>query len=238
MGTCEKSNDEQNNQNNPILSLPKCDCLFCSETNPEIKTAKMFLINRCEIPLDKLDIHGDLNKFFIGWRQNCYNGPPGYLKNFMPPEGWTAIGINVLGKYDNGDNTWLGTKNKDGEWYTGYHGIRDQDAVYGILMNGFKIGYRHAHKYDYNTNPLTRIYHMQCDEGVYFTPEINEANSYTGVIKYNEYNLRIVFMCRINPLKVRIAYLGGNKEYWLTNGTTDEVRPYRILFKIEQNIFY
>ena len=41
-------------------------------------------------------------------------------------------------------------------------------------------------------------------------------------------------MCRINPYKVRIADKEG-AEYWLTNGGTDEVRPYRILFKFENN---
>ena len=172
----------------------------------------------------------------IYWMEKkYYNGPPGYLKKFIPPEGWTTIGINVLGKYDNGDNTWLGRQNIPGEWYIGYHAIRNQKAIYGILMNGFKIGYQHYYNNDYNKNPLTYNIYKLCGEGVYFTPDINVAKSYTEIIKYNEYNLRIVFMCRINPLKVRIADLGENNECWLTNVTTDEVRPYRILFKFESN---
>ena len=81
---------------------------------------------------------------------------------------------------------------------------------------------------------MTYYNYFNCGRGVYFTPEINEANSYTDIIKYNQYNLRIVFMCRINPYKVRIADKEG-AEYWLTNGGIDEVSPYRILFKFENN---
>ena len=233
MGASEQSNVKQI-EKCPIKSLPKCDCIVCSAVNQEIKIAKMFLLYRCDVPLDKLDKEYDLTSGFNGWRQRSQNGPPGYTKKFIPPIGWTAIGINVLNKYDNGDNTWIGTANVDGEWYIGYHGIKSKDAVLGILKSGFLIGPGQTYEKGYNINPLTYISHMCCEKGAYFTPDINEANSYTDIIKYNEYNLRIVFMCRINPRRVRIADLGGHKEYWLTNGMTDEVRPYRILFKYEK----
>ena len=227
-----------NNSNNPFKSLPKCNCEICSAVNQEMKIIKMFLIYRCNVPLDKLDKTYDLTSGFTGWRQESHNGPPRYLKKFIPPFGWTAIGINVLNKYDNGDNTWIGTSNVDGEWYIGYHGIKDKEAVLGILMNGFLIGPGQMYEKVNNTNPLSYYNHMWGDKGAYFTPDINEAERYTGIIKYNEYNLRIVFMCRINPQRVRTVDIGGNREYWITNGTTDEVRPYKILFKFENNINY
>ena len=227
-----------NNHNNILLmnnlnsSLEKCGSILSSEKNQNIKICKMFLLFDCLVPEIMLDKRGDCTS---GWRQNGQNGPPSYLKNFNPPIGWIAIGINVLDKYDNGDNTWLGTANIKGEWYIGYHGIRNKNAINGILRNGFIIGPRQNYEESYNNNILTQNSHMLCDKGAYFTPEIDEAKKYTGIIKYNEYNLRIVFMCRINPKKVRIAELGSNKEYWLTNGTTDEVRPYRILIKFDDN---
>ena len=50
-------------------------------------------------------------------------------------------------------------------------------------------------------------------------------------------------MCRVNPYKVRIADIGGGKEYWIVEGDKlgdlfgqrriGEVRPYRILVSKE-----
>ena len=39
----------------------------------------------------------------------------GYLKNYSPPLGFIGIGLQVFNLYDNGDNTWIGNKNKPGE---------------------------------------------------------------------------------------------------------------------------
>ena len=90
-----------------------------------------------------------------------------------------------------------------------------------------------------NINPLTWYNYSKCGEGVYFTNEINEAYNYTDPIPYNGNNYRIVFMCRVNPYKVRIADIGENNEYWIVDGDklgdlfgrkrSDVVRPYRIL---------
>lgn len=118
----------------------------------------------------------------------------------------------------------------------GYHGIRDKNAIKPILQNGFIIGERQQYESSNNENALTNFNYMYCQKGAYFTPDIDEANSYTEVINYNEYSFRIVLMCRINPFRVRIVHAYNNIEYWLTNGLTDEVRPYRILFKFENNI--
>ena len=93
-----------------------------------------------------------------------------------------------------------------------------------------------TYKGSYNNNLLTKYNYMLCKEEAYFTPNMNEANEYTDIIKYNNYDLRVVFMCRINPHKVRITNTFDNNEYWLTNGKIDEVRPYRILFHFENKI--
>ena len=227
-----------NNSNiiKPLKNLNR-NSLIYSETNLGIKIAKIFLINECGISLSLLDNKGDLDSNFNGWRMNSFNGPPGYLKNFYPPIGWTTIGLKVWGKYDKGDNTWFGTSNVLGEWYIGYHGIKTKNSIYGILTNGFIKGPNQSFANYKNINPLSYKNYYLCQEGAYFTPEINEARSYTDIIKYNQYNLRIVFMCRINPYKVRIADKRGIAEYWITNGGTDEVRPYRILFKFENNAY-
>ena len=36
-------------------------------------------------------------------------------------------------------------------------------------------------------------------------------------------------MLRVKPDKIRIAQT--NQDYWVLNGTSDEIRPYRILIK-------
>ena len=50
-------------------------------------------------------------------------------KDYNPPLGWIGIGLKVLDKYDNGDNTWIGMKNLPREWCVAYHGVaRDQPS--------------------------------------------------------------------------------------------------------------
>ena len=41
---------------------------------------------------------------------------------YNPPKGWIGFGLNVLGKYDNGNNDWLACNGREGEWCVAYHG--------------------------------------------------------------------------------------------------------------------
>jgi hypothetical protein len=41
--------------------------------------------------------------------------------DYSPPEGWQRFGMNVAGKFADGD-TWLGMSNVQGEWCVAYHG--------------------------------------------------------------------------------------------------------------------
>ena len=178
-------------------------------------------------------------------RTGCKNGPKGYLKDYHPPIGWTGIGLKVASMYDNGNNVWLGNDNCNGEWYIGYHGVKSIEAIHGICIDGFRRGDGQAYENSVNINPLTNKKFPKCEEGVYFTNEIKEAKKYTKLIKYNGNKYRIVFMCRVNPYKVRIAKVIGGGEYWIVKGDklgdlrgikrSDEVRPYRILMLKEKN---
>ena len=212
----------------PIQNNNNLDLSFEEATN--------FLVEGCQISPNILDSRGNRQS---GWRIGGKNGPPGYLKDYYPPIGWTGIGLKVAFLYDNGDNVWLGNDNCDGEWYIGYHGVKTIEAIQGICYDGFRRGDRQSYKDNYNINPLNNHLHLKCGEGVYFTNEINVALSYSMPIPYNGNSYRIVFMCRVNPYKVRIADIGNNKEYWIVDGDklgdlfgykrSDEVRPYRIL---------
>ena len=95
---------------------------------------------------------------------------------------WNWIKSNYL--YDNGNNTWIGTSNINGEWYIGYHGTKTMTSISGIVMNGFKRGDDQQCKNYVNINPLNNLIYPKCGEGVYFTPDINEAKTYTNTISY------------------------------------------------------
>ena len=225
-----------------LPNKPKNSSIFQSNifSNLSIEEAKQFLLHGCNISPQVLDDKGTTQS---GWRIGQKNGHPFFLKEYKPPIGWTAIGLRVLNLYDNKDNTWIGTNIKFGEWYIGYHGVRDVKAIIGICNEGFKRGPRQIHQNSPNENPLNNFKYHKCGEGVYFTPDIEEAKAYALPIDYNNHKYRIIFMCRINPYEVRIANL-GDKEYWIVEGDllgdmlaknrTDLVRHYRILVLREQ----
>ena len=231
-----KNIQTQNLNNTQILPKPR----ITESQIISFQEAKNFLYYKCGISSSILDDQGTTK---TGWRKGAKSGPPGYLKDYIPPISWTAIGLKVKNLYDYGNNEWIGTNNTPGEWYIGYHGVKTIEAIQNIYSQGFRRGDGQMHKNDPNKNPLNKNIYPICGEGVYFTPDISEAESYAQFIMYNNYNYKIVFMCRINPKYVKIADLGKNKEYWIVEGDklgdlngkkrSDVVRPYRILFKRE-----
>ena len=196
-----------------------------------IDEAKDFLTNCCGVPLYKLDSAGDLAYDSPYWRVGKYNGPPGHLKKFLPPQGWTAVGLKVINLYDGGNNTWLGTSNSYGEWFIGYHGVKSSIAIRNICMQGFIKGPGQAEKDSNNMNSINNYFYPKCGEGVYLAQDINQAADCTRPIQYKYKNYQVVFMCRINPNAVKISDQGYEKDYYITNGQSDEVRPYKILIK-------
>ena len=195
------------------------------------------LLEGCLISPYMFDPQGDRNS---GWGEGESRGPPHHLQKYYPPLGWNGYGLRVYGKYDNGDNTWLGYSNVEGEWYIAYHGTGDSFVVKNIIEKGFQSGSRQAYKDSNNMNPLSNGNKPICGEGVYVTPVIGEAQRYSQGINFGGNSYYFVFMCRINPYKVRFADKGF-PPYWIVSGDpigsqnakkyTDEIRPYRILLK-------
>ena len=70
-----------------------------------------------------------------GWGINETRGGEPY----NPPEGWIRYGLNVVGKYDNGNDDWLAFDNRKGEWCIAYYGVaqgktsNDAKKVVGII---------------------------------------------------------------------------------------------------------
>ena len=154
-------------------------------------------------------------------------------KDYDPPLGWKGIGLRVLDKFDNGDNTWLGMTNEPGEWCVAYHGVaRDQTSE--------KVKYVTGEICKTTFNPGKNQVHDICDDlfhpgkkvgvGVYCTPKIETAgDNYAGISVINGIKYLTVLMVRVKPEAIRNCKCYD--DYWVVNGTTDEIRPYRILYK-------
>ena len=85
--------------------------------------------------------------------------------------------------------------------------------------------------------------HEDCDDklhpghkvgkGVYCTPKIESAEEYAGISEINGEKYKTVLMTRVNPEAIRNC--NCRDDYWVVNGTPDEIRPYRILYKKEDS---
>ena len=161
-----------------------------------------------------------------GWGENEHRGG----KPYNPPLGWIGIGLKVLDKYE--DNIWIGKNNTKGEWCVAYHGVAGRQTsdnvkkVTGLIYKGeFKPGSGQVHQNHLDVcHPNKRV-----GVGVYCTPHISIAESYSGISTINGKNYRTVLMTRVNPTAIR--HCSDQPNYWVVNGKTDEIRPYRILYK-------
>ena len=186
------------------------------------------IMQACKLKKSQLDPRGNR---VDGWGVDEKRGN----KPYNPPLGWIGIGLNVLDKYDDGDNTWIGMSNIEGEWCVAYHGVggllNDSEKVKNItgliISTTFKKGDRQAHSY------CEDQYHpgKNVGDGVYCTPNIDTAGFYAGISKINNDSYKTVLMVRVKPEAIRGCGCLGAKDYWVVNGTTDEIRPYRILYK-------
>ena len=183
------------------------------------------ILSGCKLSKGQLDARGNR---VDGWGVNEKRGG----KPYDPPIGWKGIGLRVTDKYDNGNNTWIGMDNSKGEWCVAYHGVGrnlnspDVKKITGLIVKGgFEPGKNQACKEYPDLNHPGR----NVGEGVYCTPKINKAETYSGVSQINDKKYKTVLMVRVKPDALR--YCKKEPDYWVVNGTTDEIRPYRILYK-------
>ena len=155
-----------------------------------------------------LDHRGD-NKN-QGWGYNETRGGRPYI----PPKGWIGYGLKVWGKYDKGDNNWIAHNGVQGEWCVAYHGASQK----------LNQNYKQMRDVDDANHPGQKV-----GEGVYCSPNPNVLDQEGGVTQVGNKKYKIGFMLRVKPDKIRIAK--NNPDYWVLNGTSDEIRPYRILIK-------
>ena len=154
---------------------------------------------------------------------------------YNPPKGWIGFGLNVLGKYDNGNNDWLACNGREGEWCVAYHGacVRNtsdeiKQIIKPILEKNLRPGAGQGYKdYDDANHPGHKV-----GVGVYCSPNPANMDGYAGIIEVNGYRYKVAFMLRVKPDKIR--YSNSRADYWVLNGGDgdfSEIRPYRFLIK-------
>ena len=190
------------------------------------------LMEGCSLGKDMLDPRGNRKE---GWGQGEQRGK----KPYNPPIGWIGIGLKAMDIYEN--NTWIGMDNIDGEWCVAYHGVgneQESDKVKEIACKiikeekKFKIGPNQVHK------DCKDKFHegKTVGDGAYCTPNIQTAEEYAGISEINGIKYKTVIMVRVKPEAIRCCgdcYFA--EDYWVVNGTSDEIRPYRILYKKVEN---
>ena len=85
--------------------------------------------------------------------------------------------------------------------------------------------------YEYNDNNLTSnyLYEKIHSKTIPIKTMLLDQSLIAGI--GNIYANEILFLCRINPNRVRISEEGYEKDYMIINGEYNEVRPYRVLIK-------
>ena len=182
------------------------------------------IMSACRLSKNQLDPRGNRSD---GWGIGEKRGN----KEYIPPLGWTGIGLKVIDKYDN--NKWIGMSNDPDEWCVAYHGVgsncsnsNNVKQITGLIYKSyFKVGSRQAH------SNCPDKFHMgqKVGDGVYCTPDIKTAEGYAGDSIINGKSYKTVLMVRVKPDAIRSC--NCVKDYWVVNGTNDEIRPYRILYK-------
>ena len=193
------------------------------------------LFEGCKLSEEFLDPKG--NNFGNGYeKSNFIRGG----EKYDPPYEWHAYGLKVLNNYDNMNNDWLACNNNPNEWAVAYHGVGGKRGKFGrvfknvvsIVQNNLAPGKRQFYeKYD-NIRQITKDQgYLKCGRGVYLTPIIKEAEYWAEEEKFSEKKFKLIMMCRINPKKIREPDRGNENPYWILNGNSEEIRPYRILIK-------
>ena len=155
-------------------------------------------------------------------------------EDYLPPEGWKGFGLDVKGKYDLGDNTWLDYKDREGVFAVAYLGLSNivgDTEKYKKYLSEInipeilKMNYQQTYKNDIDLRNRGK----KCGCGIYLFQDPQIAENSAGIFDIFGIRYKVLLMCRVNPKKIRQP--AGYKNCWILNPTPDEIRPYRILVK-------
>lgn len=140
-------------------------------------------------------------------------------REYLRPYGWYRFGLKIRGKYDNGDDKWLGDNNSEGEWVNAYHGTKIRN-VNSILKVGLRPGTRN-----------------QYGIGIYCSPKIKTATEYADSFEYEGNYYQVVIQVRVKPDKiVECKSKGGNEDYWYIE-KSENIRNFGLLMKTVEKKF-
>jgi hypothetical protein len=162
----------------------------------------------------------------------CRGGQP-----YNPPAGFIRFGLKVAGRFDYGDDTWLGMSNVPGEWCVAYHGTKG-GSVKSITESPLQTGPNNAY-----------------GRGIYCSPDPATAAGYTDQItmttNQGTKQLRYMFMCRVNPRSIHhctqcpcpeaqspnySVHFTTQNGIWFVNCQNQayqHIRPYGLLVRVE-----
>jgi len=182
------------------------------------------ILGACKLSPDMLDERG--NRDPEEWPK-----PPqtrGEMPYNPPTNKWIGYGLKVWDQYDNGNNDWIAMDGNPNEWAVVYHGtttkaVKPICEANGKFFSTVEEGATGQYCEEYiNINKKSQYLYKICGEGAYCSPFVEYAN------KYGE----IVIMCRANPKRIRIPSGKYGKDEYITDGTKNSIRPYRILVKL------
>jgi len=186
------------------------------------------ILESCILTPDMFDKRGDRDP--SEWLDTIQKR--GGFPYYTPTHDWIGYGLKVLDEYDNGNNDWIEMNNNPNEWAVAFHGTQ-ASAAKPICEKGGKFysnskegAINQALENEDNINKKSQNIYPKCGEGTYVSPHLDIAEHYS-----NYYKLPIVIMCRVNPNLIRIPKGKFEEKEWITDGTRNSIRPYRILIK-------
>jgi len=188
------------------------------------------ILEACKLTPDMLDKRGDK-------KPSEWPSPPQIRggKPYNPPTNkWVGYGLKVWDQYDDGNNDWIGMDGNPNEWSVAYHGT-SKSAINPICKIGGKFfstkkegAERQKCENCENLNDKSKDAYPKCGEGTYVSPHLDYANYFA-----NQNPSSVIIMCRVNPSKIRIPKGQYEKDEWITDGTRETIRPYRILVELK-----
>ena len=214
--------DENNNDYENKIDINVIEYMQDKQKLEELTT--QYLIEECGCDPKYLDSKG--NTFFYYQPPNCLRGG----ERYNLPIGWIGFGLEVLNRYEN--DTWLGKDGKEGEWAVAYHGFGRsfsgnnlKNLIKTIVHDNLRPGSGQACSRSNDKRHPGQF----CGNGVYVTPNINVAHSYAGFLPLGNKTYNIIIMVRVNTKYIREPDTA--KDYWIVDGNTNQLRPYRLLLK-------
>lgn len=139
----------------------------------------------------------------------------------QPCSNWVRIGLSVSGRFDNGNDDWLGMDGNPNEWTVGFHGSSVEGMKNIAASREIRSGARQMFCDDVDINSVSDRFGLECGVGAYFADDIEIAKRYAADIR----GLKCVFQARLYPSKVRVPE--GYPMFRIVN-QAEYARPYGI----------